>query len=393
MKKTITETVTLTKIIGGGQTMGELPDGRKVFVWGGLPGETVTIQLTKLKKSYAEGIVSKVIASSPERIEPRDPDSYLSTSPWQIMNFTVEQQLKSQLVREAFALSHIDINTPEEVVTDNKPYNYRNKMEYSLWWDNSSKQISLAFHIRGTHQKIPITESSIERPEIIAEAKKIINRLNRENDSARRYQSLLIRSDQAGNVSSALFEKHQSHPRMKTLTDTILGYKYYYSPNGFFQINLPVYELALQKIVKSIESAKVVDMYAGVGTIGLSVARDRYLTLVETDKSAFDEMVNNIPISSDNIRPVHAKSEEALEYISSDATIILDPPRAGLHETVVKRILEILPPQVIYLSCNPITQARDIAPMLGKYKIDLLQPFNFFPRTPHIENLVVLKLI
>lgn len=393
MKKTIIETVTLTKIIGGGQAMGELSDGRKVFVWGGLPGETVAVQLTKLKKSYGEGIVTEVIESSPERIEPHDPNSYLSTSPWQIMDFAVEQQLKGRLVQEAFALSHIGIATPEEVITDNKPYNYRNKMEYSLWWDNNSKQISLAFHIRGTHQKIPIIGSSIERPEIIIEAKKIIDRLNRENDSARRYQSLLIRSDQAGNVSSALFEKHQPHPRMKTLTDTILGYKYSYSPNGFFQINLPVYELALQKIAKNIESAKVVDMYAGVGTIGLSVARDRDLTLVETDKNAFNEMVNNIPTNSENIHPIHAKSEEALEHISRGATVIVDPPRAGLHATVVEQILEVLPPQVIYLSCNPITQARDIAPMLNKYKIDLVQPFNFFPRTPHIENLVVLSLI
>lgn len=132
MKKTITETVTLGKIVGGGQAMGELPDGRKVFVWGGLPGEVVTIKLTKLKKSYAEGIVANVIKPSPERIEPRDPDAYLSTSPWQIMDFTVEQQLKSRLVREAFALSHIDITEPESVIADNEPYNYRNKMEYSV---------------------------------------------------------------------------------------------------------------------------------------------------------------------------------------------------------------------------------------------------------------------
>ena len=180
---------------------------------------------------------------------------------------------------------------------------------------------------------------------------------------------------------------------MKILTDTILGYEYSYSPNGFFQINLPVYELALQEIAKHITTDHVIDMYAGVGTIGLSVARDRQLTLVETDKSAFDEMVRNIPTNAANIHPVHAKSEEALEYITSDATIIVDPPRAGLHTAVVERLVEMTPPQIIYLSCNPVTQARDIAPLLTKYKIDLVQPFNFFPRTPHIENLVVLTLI
>lgn len=169
MKQLSTETITLDKIVGGGQAIGELPDGRKVFVWGGLPGETVTIQLTKLKKSYAEGIVIEVITASPDRIEPRDSEAYLSTSPWQIMNFAVEQHLKSTLVKEAFALSHIDIDAPVSVITDDNFYHYRNKMEYSLWWDNETELISLAFHLRGTHQKAPISQSSIERPEILRE--------------------------------------------------------------------------------------------------------------------------------------------------------------------------------------------------------------------------------
>ena len=72
-------------------------------------------------------------------------------------------------------------------------------------------------------------------------------------------------------------------------------------------------------------------------------------------------------------------------------TPIDDPPRAGLHQTVVDRLLETTPPQIIYLSCNPVTQARDIAPLLEKYHVTLVQPFNFFPRTLHIENLVVLE--
>ncbi len=391
MKRIITETVQLDKIVGGGQAIGELSDGRKVFVWGGLPGETVSIQLTKLKKSYAEGIVTKVITASPDRIESHDPRAYLSTSPWQIMDFAVEQHLKSTLVKEAFALSHIDIDAPTSIITDDNFYHYRNKMEYSLWWDNETELISLAFHLRGTHQKVPIAQSSIERPEIFARASQIVEKLNREGGEARRYQSLLVRSSQSGNVSSALFEKHQPHPKMDTLHDSLLGHTYSYSPNGFFQINLPVYELALQEIARHIATDHVIDMYAGVGTIGLSIARDRHLTLVETDKSAFDEMLRNIPTDAATIHPIHAKSEQALEYITNDATIIIDPPRAGLHQIVVDRLLELVPPQIIYLSCNPVTQARDIAPLLEKYHMTTVQPFNFFPRTPHIENLVVLE--
>jgi 23S rRNA (uracil1939-C5)-methyltransferase len=195
-------------------------------------------------------------------------------------------------------------------------------------------------------------------------------------------------------VSSALFENGKPHPKMKQLTDSLLGHEFTYSPNGFFQINLPVYELALKEIKKHITTEKVVDMYAGVGTIGLTVAHDRKLTLVETNKDAFAELeANFISVLEDRRQSVAilAKAENALEYITHDATIIVDPPRAGLHRAVVDRLLEVLPPTIIYLSCNPTTQARDIKPLLDTYQTKLMQPYNFFPRTPHIENLVVLE--
>ena len=89
-------------------------------------------------------------------------------------------------------------------------------------------------------------------------------------------------------------------------------------------------------------------------------------------------------------KAILAPSEKALEHISGDATIIVDPPRAGLHEDVVKRLLETAPERIIYLSCNPVTQARDVARLADTYGIRHHQGYNFFPRTPHIEHLVVL---
>jgi 23S rRNA (uracil1939-C5)-methyltransferase len=92
-----------------------------------------------------------------------------------------------------------------------------------------------------------------------------------------------------------------------------------------------------------------------------------------------------------NTIPVFAKSENALKYITNDIkTVILDPPRAGLDETVIDRLNHIKPAKIIYLSCNPVTQARDIAKLLSNYQIAHIETYNFFPRTPHIENLVVL---
>jgi 23S rRNA (uracil1939-C5)-methyltransferase len=280
----------------------------------------------------------------------------------------------------------------KSIATDNKDYFYRSKMEYSLWWSNEKSQIELAFHKRGSHQKVPIESSSIERPEILAEARRIVDELNANGAEARTYQSLMIRCNQAGEVSGGLFENGRPHPRMPLLRDTVLGRQYSYRPNGFFQINLPVYEMALTEIKRHLlPNRQVVDLYAGVGTIGLSVAGDgQPLTLVETNSDAFSELENNCRDFS-YAKPVLADAKNALEYITYDINLIVDPPRAGLDEAVVGQILKSRPKKVIYLSCNPVTQARDIAKLLPKYSIKRCQAYNFFPRTPHIENLIVLE--
>ncbi len=390
MKKVIEEEIQLEQLVPGGQALGALPDGRKVFVWGGLPGEAVRIRLTKLKKSYAEAVVVDVLRPSSERIAPRD-KCYLSTSPWQIMTEAAEVEYKSDLVVESFRQAGVELPR-QEIAGDSNFYHYRNKMEYSLWWDHDTARIWPAFHRRGTHQKILAKSSSIERPEIWAEAQRAIAELNANGDEARRYQSLLVRCNQAGEVSSGLFEMNQPRPVMKQLSDQIMGYHYTYSPNGFFQINLPVYEMALRDMQQFINTDRVVDMYSGVGTIGLSIARDRDLTLVETDNYAYAELENNLPAGSEHTHGVHAKSEEALDYITGDATIIVDPPRAGLDAKVVQCLRQARPPRVIYLSCNPSTQARDVVGLMDQYDIIHNQPYNFFPRTPHTENLIILQL-
>lgn len=107
MRRQIFETLTLEKIVGGGQALGTLADGRKCFVWGGLPGETVTVRITKKKSHFVEAIVKEVVSPSPDRIQPRDPDSYLSTSPWQIMPLETEQAHKRQLIDDAFTLHNV----------------------------------------------------------------------------------------------------------------------------------------------------------------------------------------------------------------------------------------------------------------------------------------------
>ena len=380
------ERARIEKLVPGGQGLATLESGKKAFLWNALPGELVEFETTKNKRSYCEGIATQIIEAAPERVSPKD-DCYLATSPWQIMNYEAELQHKTTLVKECFAQQHLDVEVLP-TITDGKDFFYRNKMEYSLYWDNDEAKIYPAFHIRGTHRKTPVKTSSIERPEIFTKAQEIIADLNAQHAEARTYQSLLIRCDQQGNTSAALFENGKSHPVMDNLHDQLMGQGYTYSPNGFFQINLPVYEMVLKNIAEHIRTDKVLDLYAGVGSIGLSVARDKKLTLVEVNAAAFAEMQNNA--KGTNAECVLAKSEDVTDYITPDCTVILDPPRAGCDTKLIDKLNEIKPQQIIYLSCNPITQARDIAALAGNYHLSALQPYNFFPRTPHIENLIIL---
>ena len=416
------------KIIPGGFGLSTASDGKKMLLLNALPGEEILeFETTKNKSSYLEGFATKIDHPSQYRVTPND-ECYLSTSPWQIMDYDYELSEKQALVVELFREHQISIPTPE-IFTDYKDYHYRNKMEYALYWDHDTNKISLAFHQRGSHRKIPITKSSIERPELFAAATKIIDDLNTRHEEARKYQSILLRCNQKGEVSGGLFENGKPHPAFPNLKDTILGHEYSYSPNGFFQINLPVYEMALTEIKKHIITDNVLDLYAGVGTIGLSVARDKHLTLVEVDKFAYGEMLRNINIeglpergsarasafssvateendaardvnilSTDeriqrgNILTILSKSEDVTSYIASDQTVILDPPRAGCDQKLLDKLLEVTPEKIIYLSCNPATQARDVKILLDKYHIETVKTYNFFPHTPHIENLIVLSL-
>ena len=421
----------IEKLIPGGQGIGKTPEGKKIFFWNVLPGEEVVEWETfRKKKDFDEALPRMILNHSTHRVSPKDP-CYLSTSPWQIMDFDYELEQKRELVIESLRQEHINTDNIEvaPTQTDGKEWQYRNKMEYALYWNHDLEKIQLAFHGRGTHGKIPIEQSSIENPAIFQKAQGIIAELNNNHDEARRYQSLLLRANQQGEVSGGLFENKKPHPAFKNLTDQILGRTYSYSPNGFFQINLPVYELALREIQKHIKTEKVLDLYAGVGTIGLSVARDKSLILVENNRAAFAELVGNIRASEPNgsssglsggngrgprtrspvttgakesvsreesfglKRAVLANSESVLDFVSPDQTVILDPPRAGCDKKLIEKLLEQTPEQLIYLSCNPATQARDVKLLADKYIIERIIPYNFFPKTPHIENLIIMSRI
>lgn len=410
----------IEKLVHGGQGLATLEDGRKALVWGVLPGETVGITLTKSKKSYAEGVVSQIIKPSEFRIEPKEAN-YLATSPWQIMNYEYENEWKKKIVKEIF--EHTKIKLPKyEILSNANEYGYRNKMEYSFWGDDEG--VHLALYSRGTHKKHIVSGSLLAIDSINIGAGDIVNQLNKLKVRASDLKTIIVRSSQKGESVASLYVKTTSFPKLKLphnvkglrvyhsnpkspasvrtellyelgdceLSDSLLGHDFKYDADSFFQVNIPIFEDTLRAIKAHTGSDDIVDMYSGVGSIGLSIAKGA-VDLVEMDESTARMAEVNANNSGLRASVTLAPSEKTLDYIVKNKTIVFDPPRAGLHKDIVDRILDVQPKSIIYLSCNPSTHARDLELLSGKYKLKYFEIYNYFPRTPHIETLGILERI
>lgn len=412
------ESVRIEKLVHGGQGIGTLTDGRRVFVWNVLPGELVKIRITKQKHSLVEAVAEEIIEPSADRVAPKD-DAYLSTSPWQIMNYEAENKHKQSILAETIQREHVQYDQPIVMHSAGSEWHYRNKMEYSFWADDFG--LHLALFNRGTHGKRIVPGSSIAMPAVDEAANNVLAALNARGVRGSQLKTIVVRADQAGKTVAALFVKDQlftempelatcangvvvfySNPKSPasvstkelykygdiTLTDTIDTTDITYDVLSFFQVNLPIFAAALAVIKATINGASFVDMYSGVGTIGLSIGGAG--TLVELDKANCKMAKRNSYDTAAAV--VEASAETALEYIDNDQILVVDPPRAGLHAKVTQRILEAQPPLLVYLSCNPITQARDLALLQDTYTIKSIEGYNFFPKTPHIESLAILEL-
>jgi len=147
---------------------------------------------------------------------------------------------------------------------------------------------------------------------------------------------------------------------------------------------------------ESKHSPQILDLYAGVGTIGLFLADKNHqvhgVELFEGSKKA--ALQNAFQNNKQNYYTfTEASAEKSLQEITKDKLLIVDPPRVGLHTDVIKRILEVQPEFLIYLSCNPKTQAENMALLAQNYKIIQNIAYNFYPHTPHCEHLIVCQKI
>lgn len=413
------EDVRIEKLVHGGQGIGALADGRKVFVWNALPGELVRVRIIKKKRSYVEAIAEEIIEPSAHRIESLE-ENYLATSPWQIMAYDAENTYKREIVAELMNREHVDVSRIGVTMGDGRMYEYRNKMEYSFWGDDNG--LHLALYRRGSHGKQIVTGSALALPAVDAAARALLAELQGQQVRAGDLQSAIIRVQQDGAAVACLFVKPDDFPKL-TLSEGTKGLKVYhsnpkspasvatkllyelgdvglrdkvrgqwlsYAAEGFFQVNIPVFEQTVQAIKTFIGNDPVVDMYGGVGSISIGLQSPASI-IVEVDAACVAMARHNAETNGRDISVIAATAETAVEYITPDRTLLVDPPRAGLHQKVTEKIILDGPKKVVYLSCNPATQARDLAMLQHQYDIQEVSVYNFFPRTPHIETLALLE--
>lgn len=417
----------MEKLVYGGQCLGRLGD-KVVFVWNALPGEEVEVEITKEKKNFAEGAAVKILKPSAERVEPRD-EHYLSCGPWQILSWPAENEWKIKIAKETFLKFGGFTADNLHIAHDNHEYNYRNKMEYGF--DGVAGNLSLTMSERGTHEPVLIKNCALAGENINEAAAVILAWANENNFAAEDLRELIIRENNKKEILAALvagggfrhgklselskplvgfhifradYYSDKAIPTEKLggsglefLTEKIKGAELRFGPFSFFQINTPLFEMALQDIEKFLDkNDEVLDFYSGVGAISLPLAaKFKNAVLVENNREAARYAGDNIALNKlgGKCRAEHASAENAAKLIIAQKTVIFDPPRAGLDSSVKKRVLETKPRRIIYLSCDIATQARDIKDLSAAYKISFLKLYNFFPRTPHIEGLCVLDLI
>jgi len=186
---------------------------------------------------------------------------------------------------------------------------------------------------------------------------------------------------------------------MGNITERCLHINLAISANSFFQTNPFGAEKLYSKIIEWADlsgTEEVWDLYCGIGSIALLLARQaRFVIGVElVEDAVMDAQRNAAANGIENCIFYAGDIKDVIKTLAhrTPKIVVTDPPRAGMHPKVVKALLELAPPRIIAVSCNPTTLARDVGLLTAKYRIKTVQPFDLFPHTPHVECLVDLEL-
>jgi 23S rRNA (uracil1939-C5)-methyltransferase len=438
--------VTIDSLAHGGAGVGRADAGFVVFVRGAVPGDRVRARIEKAKRSFAEARLEELLEPSPERLEPEAPHP---GAPWQVLPYASQLAEKERQVRDALERLGGFTEPPVlPIVPAVEPLRYRNKLEYSFG-QSESGELALGFHHPGRWDVIDDIESDVLASERVDELRLAVRAWCREeglspydrHDHGGFLRNLVVREGrrtgqlQARLVTSTGAFRHDEFTaaipadsvlwtQVEGVAETTRGGKtkklkgdaaieehldlggaslrFRISPDAFFQTNT---EMAEQLYGLAIRAAgltgreRVIDLYCGIGTIALAMAIDsREVVGVEIVERAVADAIDNAKLNGvDNARffagDIRTAMRPLLEQEGTGADVlVIDPPRAGLSQKVVRRILEAEVKRIVYVSCNPTTLAPNARQMVDAgYVLRSVQPVDMFPQTPHIECVALLS--
>ena len=415
-------------------------DGYVVFVQGGLPGDLLRAEVGKAKRAYAEARATEILEPGPDRIAPVADHP---GAPWQELRYERQLEVKQAQVAEALArLGGLEGFVVEPIVAAEDTWRYRNKLEYSFGSDADGRLIC-GFHAPGRWDEIVEVRDCLLASEAANAARERVvewcraqglvpydrhtglgmlrNLVVREGRRTGQLQVRLVTApgtlDGAALAAAAatdgvLWTRIESTGETTAGGDTKLiagadyldeeigGLHVRISPEAFFQTNTEMgerlYGIAIDRAQLS-GFERVYDLYCGIGTIGLLLApRAAELWGLEVVPAAVADAIANARLNE--IEGVHFFAGDvrlALRELVTQAgrpdVLVVDPPRAGLSQKVVRRMIEAAPRRIVYVSCNPTTLAPNAAQLVeAGYSLGPVQPVDMFPQTPHIECVAVL---
>lgn len=185
------------------------------------------------------------------------------------------------------------------------------------------------------------------------------------------------------------------------LVENLAGIRFKISPFSFFQVNIEQAEKVVAKVIEYSKGASKViwDLYCGAGTMTLPLAKQsEFVFGLEVSESSVQDAKENAKMNGfHNVafyaKDLHSKTiGNELRRLEPPDLVVLDPPRSGIHKNLVEALIGILPRRIIYISCNPVTQARDFSFLSNFYNLEEIQPVDMFPQTYHVESIAVLEL-
>ncbi|MBR3116647.1 MAG: 23S rRNA (uracil(1939)-C(5))-methyltransferase RlmD [Bacilli bacterium] len=385
-----------------------LYDGLVIFVPDALVGEEVRIKITELKKNYAVASLLEIIKISNDRTIPICP-FYDKCGGCDIMHMSKDLQLnfKKVKIHDVFKkVCNLDVDV-NDVCSFNSS-NYRNKVVFRVegnrigFYEPKSNTIidvrecmicddlinETLFKIRDFINYY--TSHGIEEVMIRVAREEVMVYLSSLN---KRWYPYFIK--RLNNVAS-IYVRDELIYGVDSINQKINDLVFDISPKSFFQINPKTAEKMFEYALKNIEDQNVcADLYSGTGTIALSLAKkSRRVIAIESNESAVEDAKENMVLNGlDNIEFKLGRVEDLIDELIelNIDTLVLDPPRTGSDKRSLRALLKIKPKNIIYISCNPVTLARDYNVIRNLYDIKDIQPFDMFPNTHHVETVMVLE--